>query len=163
MTAVTVFVGVGSNLDNPQAQVATGLTELSALEQTRMIAASSLYRSVPMGPADQPDYINAVAMLETRLQAEALLDGLQAIETRHLRVRGDERWGPRTLDLDLLLYGDEQIDTARLRVPHAGLAERNFVLYPLAAIAPDLNIPGLGPLRELIARCPRSGLERLPE
>ncbi len=163
MTAVTVFVGLGSNLDNPRNQVMTALTELAALERTRMIAASSQYRSVPMGPADQPDYINAVAMLETRLEAEALLDGLQAIETGHRRVRGSERWGPRTLDLDLLLYGDERIDTPRLRVPHAGLAERNFVLYPLADIAPDLDIPGLGPLRELIARCPQSGLERLPE
>jgi len=114
-------------------------------------------------PADQPAYINAVARLETQLSVTALLDALQAIEAQHGRVRSGERWGPRTLDLDILLYGDAQIDTPRLRVPHPGLAERNFVLQPLAEIAPMLEIPGLGALRDLVMRCVVAGLERLTE
>lgn len=159
--AVTAFIGLGSNLDDPRQQVARALRELAELPDTTLAAQSSLYRSAPMGPPDQPAYINAVARLETRLAPEALLDALQAIEARHGRLRGDERWGPRTLDLDILLYADVRIDNPRLQVPHPGLAERNFVLQPLAEIAPDLDIPGLGPLRDLLARCPADALERL--
>jgi 2-amino-4-hydroxy-6-hydroxymethyldihydropteridine diphosphokinase len=159
--AATAFIGLGSNLDEPRQQVARALRELAGLPDTTLAAQSSLYRSAPMGPPDQPAYINAVARLETRLAPEALLDALQAIEARHGRVRGDERWGPRTLDLDILLYADVRIDKPRLQVPHPGLAERNFVLQPLAEIAPDLDIPGLGPLRDLLARCPPDALERL--
>lgn len=160
---VQAWVGLGSNLEQPLQQVRSALDELAGIPDTRLLAASSLYRSAPLGPADQPSYINAVACLETQLTAAALLDALQTIETAHGRVRTGARWGPRTLDLDILLYGDQRIDTPRLRVPHPGLAERNFVLYPLAEIVPDLDIPGLGPLRELLARCPQSGLERLAE
>lgn len=167
MTGVSAFIGLGSNLDDPLRQVRTALAELAELPSSRVSAVSSLYRSVPLQgpgvPQDQPDYINAVARLESALTAEALLDALQAIEARHGRVRGSAHWGPRTLDLDILLYGDLRIDTPRLRVPHPGLAERNFVLQPLAEIAPDLDIPGQGPLRELLARCPRTELERLAE
>ena len=166
MTEVSAFIGLGSNLDDPRRQVRTALAELAELPASRVSAVSSLYRSAPLQGADvpqgQPDYINAVARLESALTAEALLDALQAIETRHGRMR-NAHWGPRTLDLDILLYGDMRIDTPRLRVPHPGLAERNFVLQPLAEIAPDLDIPGLGPLRELLARCPRTELERLAE
>jgi 2-amino-4-hydroxy-6-hydroxymethyldihydropteridine diphosphokinase len=159
--AVSAFIGLGSNLDDPRRQVGRALEELAGLPETTLAAQSGLYRSAPMGPADQPAYINAVARLETRLAPEALLDALQAIEARHGRVRAGDRWGPRTLDLDILLYGDARIDSPRLRVPHPGLAARNFVLQPLAELAPDLDIPGLGPLRDLLARCPAAALERL--
>lgn len=166
MNEVAVYVGVGSNLAEPRRQVTEALRELDELPATRLTNRSSLYRSAPLAgpgvPVNQPAYINAVARLETEVAAEALLDALQAIEARHGRVRG-EHWGPRTLDLDLLLYGDQRIDTARLQVPHPGLAARNFVLRPLAEIAPHLEIPGLGPLRDLLARCPSAGLERLPD
>lgn len=167
MNAVAVFVGVGSNLADPRRQVTVALRELRDIAVTRVIASSSLYRSAPLAgpgvPPDQPAYINAVAHLETALAVDSLLDALQAVEARHGRVRSGERWGPRTLDLDILLYGDQRIDTPRLRVPHPGLAERDFVVHPLAEIAPDLDIPGLGPLRELLARCPQTGLERLAD
>lgn len=159
--AVTAFIGLGSNLDDPRQQVESALRELAELPDTTLAAQSGLYRSAPMGPPGQPDYINAVARLGTRLAPEALLDALQAIEARHGRVRGGERWGPRTLDLDILLYADARIDSPRLQIPHPGLVERNFVLHPLAEIAPDLDIPGAGPLRVLLARCPSAGLERL--
>lgn len=167
MTEVSAFIGLGSNLDDPRQQVSTALHELATLAATRVSAVSSLYRSAPMVglgvPVDQPAYINAVARVETGLSAEVLLNALQAIEARHGRVRGGERWGPRTLDMDILLYGDAHIDTPRLQVPHPGIAARSFVLYPLAEIAPDLEIPGAGTLRELLTHCPSAGLERLHE
>jgi 2-amino-4-hydroxy-6-hydroxymethyldihydropteridine diphosphokinase len=114
-----------------------------------------------MGPADQPDYINAVAALDTALSAHELLSAMQAIEHRHGRTRSGERWGPRTLDLDLLLYGMDQIHDATLIVPHPGLCERNFVLYPLYEIAPRLLLPGLGRLGDYVARSTRQGLRRV--
>lgn len=154
---VTAYIGLGSNLADPQARLRCAFTELAQLPQSQLLAQSSLYRSTPMGPQDQPDYINAVAALETALSPLALLAGLQAVETAHQRVRG-ERWGPRTLDLDLLLYADQTIDLPTLTVPHPGLYERNFVLYPLAEIAPGLVIPGVGVLDELLARCERGSL-----
>lgn len=167
MSAVSVFVALGSNLADPCRQVRTAVDELATLQATRLTAVSSLYRSAPMKgagvPRDQPAYINAVARLETALTAEALLDALQAIEARHGRVRSGERWGPRTLDLDILLYGDRHIDTPCLQVPHPGLAERNFVLHPLAEIAPDLDIPGLGSVATLLERCGAVGLERVAD
>jgi len=116
-----------------------------------------LFQSPPMGPQDQPDYLNAVALLETELGPERLLDGLQAIEDQHGRLRS-RHWGERTLDLDILLYGDRQINTARLTVPHIGLAEREFVLYPLEKIQPELVVPGKGKLTDLIKACPQSGI-----
>lgn len=167
MTEVSVFVGLGSNLADPRRQVQIAVDELAALQSTRLSAVSSLYRSAPMRglgvPPDQPDYINAVARLESALPPEALLDALQSIETRHGRVRSGERWGPRTLDLDILLYGDRCIDTPRLQVPHPGMAERSFVLHPLAEIAPDLDIPGLGAVATLLERCDSAGLERVAD
>ena len=160
---VRAYLGLGSNLDDPLCQLRQALRELDGLARVRLVRVSSLYRSTPMGPAGQPDYLNAVAALDTSLDAEALLVLLQGIEEFHHRVRG-ERWGPRTLDLDLLLYGNAWIETEHLRVPHAGLHERNFVLYPLAEIAPpDLEVPGLGSLKELLARTPDTGLLRLDE
>lgn len=160
--AVTAYVGLGSNLEDPVGQVTRAFGELAMMPETAVVARSPLYRSDPIGPPGQPDYINAVVGLSTELAAEALLDALQAIEIAHRRQR-DVHWGPRTLDLDLLLYGELEIATARLRVPHPHLAERAFVLYPLADIAPGLSVPGHGGLHTLLGRCPREGLERLDE
>lgn len=157
----TAYVGIGSNLNDPVAQVRQALQALATLPDTQLLGQSSLYHSAPMGPSGQPDYINAVASIETRLSAEALLDALQAIEHAQGRVRTGERWGPRTLDLDLLLYGEEIINTPRLTVPHPGLQQRNFVLYPLQEVAPQLVIPGLGKLAVLVAVCSADGLERI--
>jgi len=158
---VTAYVGVGSNLDDPRRQVATALDELGDLPATRVTRQSALYRTPPMGPPDQPDYINAVVELETGLAPLALLDELQRLENLHRRVRGSERWGPRTLDLDLLLYGELRLDEPRLTVPHPGLAQRAFVLVPLTEIAPALTIPGLGPVRRLCEAVDPTGMERL--
>ncbi len=156
-----VYIGLGSNLDDPKRQVRKALHALTSLPGSTLCRYSSLYRSPPMGPQDQPDYINAVAELETSLSAAELLSLLQAIENQQGRVRGAVRWGPRTLDLDILIYGQAQIKAPELTVPHPGIAERPFVLYPLAEIAPDLEIPGRGALQELLDRCPPRGLERL--
>ena len=156
-----VYIGLGSNLDDPKRQVWKALQALAGLPGSTLCRYSSLYRSPPMGPQDQPDYINAVAELETGLSAAELLSLLQAIENQQGRVRGAVRWGPRTLDLDILIYGQAQIKAPELTVPHPGIAERPFVLYPLAEIAPDLKIPGCGALQGLLDRCPPKGLERL--
>lgn len=150
-TPRSAYVGLGSNLDDPAAQVRTALAALERLPGTRRVAASRLYSNPPMGPQDQPDYVNAVAALETTLDADALLEALQGIEREQGRVRG-ERWGPRRIDLDLLVYGDTRIARPGLSVPHPGIAERAFVLLPLAEIAPTLDIPGLGPVRRLLDR-----------
>ncbi len=158
---IRAYIGIGSNINDPERQVKRALEALAALPRSRLRKHSDLYRSCPMGPQDQPDYINAVAELETRLPALELLDFLQDIENQQGRVRGAVRWGPRTLDLDLLIYGQARIEEAGLTVPHPGIAERAFVLYPLSEIAPDLAIPGLGALQELLRRCPPEGLERL--
>lgn len=135
------YIGLGSNLDDPLSQVRAALTELAKLPHSALSAVSPLYRTPPLGPADQPDYINAVAALDTDLEPLALLDQMQRIELHHGRVRGALRWGPRTLDLDLLLYGDRTITSERLTVPHPGLRERPFVIFPLQAIAPGLILP----------------------
>lgn len=161
--AVRAFVGIGSNLDDPPAQVAAALTALDELPQTCRVAASRRYRNPPMGPAGQPDYVNAVAELATTLAPEALLDALQGLEAAAGRRRAGARWGPRPLDLDLLLYGERQLHSPRLTLPHPGLATRAFVLYPLADIDPDLWLPGLGPLRERLAAVPPDGLQPLAE
>ena len=131
------FVGIGSNLDDPRAQVLRAFEELEALPHTRVVKKSSLYRSAPVGYAAQPDFVNAVAQLETGLPAERLLAELQAIELRHGRSRSFAN-APRTLDLDLLLYGAAQLKTATLQVPHPRMRERAFVLKPLLEIAPQL-------------------------
>jgi 2-amino-4-hydroxy-6-hydroxymethyldihydropteridine diphosphokinase len=154
------WIGLGSNLEDPLAQVSTALQELRLLPDTTLAARSSLYRSDPVGPPGQPDYINAVAALDTRLEPETLLDALQAIEQMHQRVR-KIHWGPRTLDLDLLLYGDQVISTPRLTVPHAYMTERNFVLWPLAELAPELILPDGRPLNTLLQHCPLGTLEKI--
>ena len=155
-----VFIGLGSNLENPKQQVASAVDDLTTLPQSRVIAASSFYLSPPMGPQDQPDYINAVVELDTALSAHDLLDNLQKIEQKHGRIR-KRHWGERTLDLDLLVYGDLILDDERLKVPHPGLSERAFVVYPLAEIAPDLIVPNMGQIEQIKLRCPQDGLQKL--
>lgn len=157
---VLAYIGLGSNLGNPVQQLRSARDAISTLPGTRQIACSRFYRSVPMGPTDQPDYVNAVMAICTSLEPMALLKALQGIEAQHGRVRTGLRWGPRTLDLDVLLYGDRRIAVDNLTVPHPGMGTREFVLYPLAEIAPaDLEIPGMGSLAELVKSCPRRGLE----
>lgn len=134
------YVGLGSNLDDPQAQVLRALEALDRLPLTRRLACSPCYASRPLGPQDQPDFVNAVAKLATHLSPLALLDQLQALEQQHRRRRL-RHWGPRTLDLDVLLYDQATIDTARLSVPHPHMASRGFVLLPLVDIAPTLRLP----------------------
>ncbi len=158
---VTAFIGLGSNLDRPAEQLMTARQTLASLPTIKETGFSSLYRNPPMGPQDQPDYVNAVMAITTSLPAIDLLRQLQAVERSQGRIRTGERWGARTLDLDLLLYGDRQIEVTDLTVPHIGIAERAFVLYPLYEIAPDLSIPGLGKLTDLIAKCPKNDLYRL--
>lgn len=159
---VAAFIGLGSNLGEPERQIRRALLELDGLEGSRLAGHSSLYGSSPVGPPGQPDYVNAVARLDTSLEPHALLEALHAIERSHGRVRG-ERWGARTLDLDLLVYGDRQINTAVLQVPHPQLHLRAFVLVPLYDLAPDLELPGLGPLADYLPRPPDRDLWRLAE
>ena len=155
------FIALGSNQADPAAQVTRAFEALQQLPHSRLLARSSLYLSAPLGPQDQPAFINAVAMLDTTLAPDTLLDALQAIEQRAGRVRKAERWGPRILDLDLLLYANRIIDTPRLQVPHYHMHARSFVLYPLAELAPDLSMPDGTPLSELLEACPAAGLQRL--
>ena len=150
------YVALGSNLDDPEAQVERGFAALAALPHTVLDARSRLYRTPPWGVPDQPDFINAVARLETSLPPRELLDELLAIETRAGRERG-VRYGPRILDLDLLLYGDRAIREPGLAIPHPRLHERAFVLLPLADIAPELDVPGQGRVADVLARVDTTG------
>ena len=160
--AVAAYVGIGSNLADPELQVRRAFEALAGLPDSRLLACSPLYRTAPVGPQDQPDYVNAVARLETRLSAPGLLAVLQAIERSRGRVRDGSRWGPRILDLDILLFGGACIDRPGLHLPHPELANRAFALVPLADVAPaDLSVPGLGSLASMLDRCPREGVERL--
>ena len=154
------YVGLGSNLDAPAEQLRSALQALDQVDGTRLVAASALYTSDSLLPG-QPRYTNAVAALDTALPPLALLDALQAIENDQGRVR-KERWGPRTLDLDILLYADQVIDQPRLKVPHYHMHARPFVLYPLAELVPeDFRLADQRPLSQLLADCPFVGLERL--
>jgi 2-amino-4-hydroxy-6-hydroxymethyldihydropteridine diphosphokinase len=158
---VTVaYVGIGSNLDDPAHHVRSALAELDELPHTRVVRQSSLYRSAPMGYAAQPEFVNAVAQLETGLPAERLLAELQEIEARHGRRRSFAN-APRTLDLDVLLYGDAVVDLPALKIPHPRMHERAFVLAPLLDIAPDLSLPQHGPIRSLLASCSEQKIERI--
>jgi 2-amino-4-hydroxy-6-hydroxymethyldihydropteridine diphosphokinase len=154
------YVALGSNLRDPARQVRSGLEALARLPETRLVTRSSLYRTAPVGKPDQPDFINAVARLDTGLEPEVLLRRLLDIERQHARVRG-ERNGPRTLDLDLLLHGECRMESPGLTVPHPRMHERAFVLAPLAEIAPELDIPGRGKVRELLASLQAQGVARL--
>ncbi len=149
ITSHLAYIGLGSNLQQHSQQIQAALQALKQLPTTRLIGHSSLYRSPPLGPADQPDYINAVAILSTELSPHALLFLLQAIETQQGRVRNGLRWGPRTLDLDILLYDNLCLTDSRLTLPHPGFYERAFVLCPLYECAPDLVLPNGRPLADL--------------
>ena len=155
------YVGLGSNLDNPQLQLATALAGLDEIPDTTLVKYSSFYRSKPVGPRNQPDFINAVALLNSELTALQLLGRLQSIENRHGRTRTGQRWGPRSLDLDMLMYGNEIINEPELMVPHPEIRHRNFVLIPLLELAPDIRIPGLGRADELLAVVGRAGITKL--
>ncbi len=141
------YVALGSNLDEPLSQVEQGLAHLHAADHVRVMVCSGLYVSEPMGPQDQPDYVNAVCKVETTLSPLQLLDTLLATESSRGRTRENGRWGARVLDLDLLLFGQRSINTPRLRVPHPGMLQRSFVLLPLLEIAPDCIVPGKGEAR----------------
>ena len=155
------YIGLGSNLDEPLSQLHQAIEQLKNTQYITLIAVSHFYSSPPMGPKDQPDYVNAVVELDTVLTAEALLDELQKIENIQGRVRL-QRWGARTLDLDILLFDSDVINTERLTVPHQGIGERNFVLYPLRdLVSDDFDIPKSGKIRELLATCPMAELTRL--
>jgi len=153
------YIGIGSNLGNPVEKAQQAIVALRQLPNCSMVNASSLYCSKPMGPSDQPDYINAVVKLKTDLTPLALLDVLQNIELTYGRVRKDERWGPRTLDLDILLIDNLHIENQRLTVPHYGMCDREFVLYPLFEIEPTLILPNKKALSDLIENCPKNGLQ----
>jgi 2-amino-4-hydroxy-6-hydroxymethyldihydropteridine diphosphokinase len=155
-----VFIGLGSNLEKPLEQIKTAIKDMKNMADTELVACSSLYKSPPMGPQDQPDYINAVIELDTILTPHKLLDELQKIEQQHGRVR-NRHWGERTLDLDVLVYGEQILNDDRLAVPHPGIAERAFVVYPLAELDRDLVIPGLGKVGQLVKTCPRDGLQQV--
>jgi 2-amino-4-hydroxy-6-hydroxymethyldihydropteridine diphosphokinase len=155
---ITAYIAVGSNLGDPVAQAKLAINALRLLPKTNVIKVSSLYSSQPMGPQDQPDYINAVVEIKTDLLPIELLDATQSIERYQGRVRKDERWGPRTLDLDILLYGNAIIDEPRLTVPHYGMKVREFVLYPLAEIAPNFILPDHTPLVDLLQLVDQNGL-----
>ncbi|WP_145190205.1 MULTISPECIES: 2-amino-4-hydroxy-6-hydroxymethyldihydropteridine diphosphokinase [unclassified Pseudomonas] len=154
------YIGLGSNLDAPAEQLRSALQALDQVPGTRLAGASALYTSDSLLPG-QPRYTNAVAALDTSLSPLELLDALQAVENEHGRVR-TERWGPRTLDLDILLFGDQVIDMPRLQVPHYHMHARPFVLYPLAELVPaDFRLADGRPLAQLLQACPFIGLERL--
>lgn len=155
------YVGLGSNLEEPRTQVLRALARIRELPQTRLVLTSPLYRSRPMGAVAQPDFVNAVAALLTQLEAGALLDRLREMEGQQGRPPVHEHWGPRVLDLDLLAYARERRSDPGLVLPHPGIPARNFVLYPLADIAPDLDLPGLGRVAELAGRVSTEGLTRL--
>jgi 2-amino-4-hydroxy-6-hydroxymethyldihydropteridine diphosphokinase len=158
---VTVaFVGLGANLGEARLQVREAFRELDAIPHTRVVRASSLYRSEPLGYADQPSFVNAVAQIETGLPAERLLAELQRIETAHGRRRSFAN-APRTLDLDLLLFGNAVIDSENLKLPHPRMHERAFVLLPLTEIAPHAEVPGQGLAKTLLKKCANQGVEKL--
>ncbi|BEU77404.1 2-amino-4-hydroxy-6-hydroxymethyldihydropteridine diphosphokinase [Enterobacter asburiae] len=135
------YIAIGSNLASPLEQVNAAVQALGEIPQSKIVAVSSFYRTPPLGPQDQPDYLNAAVVLETALNAETLLDNTQRIELQQGRVRKEERWGPRTLDLDIMLFGHETISTERLTVPHYDMKNRGFMLWPLFEVAPDLLFP----------------------
>jgi len=158
---IQVYIGLGSNLALPEKQIQVACRSLATLPDTALIKCSSLYKSQPMGPQDQPDYVNAVALIETALSPDTLLHHTQLIESQQGRIRKANRWGPRTLDLDMLLFGQQQIDNEHLTVPHSGMKQREFVLYPLFEIAPDLILPCGEQLADLVTACPINGLQKM--
>jgi len=151
------YIGLGSNEADPPRQLDAALDAIAGLRGTQLRLASPRYLSAPFGPVPQPDFVNGVAEVYTLMPPAELLQALHEIEAAQGRVR-TIRWGPRTLDLDLLLHGDSRVDSPRITLPHPGIALRNFVLYPLRDIAPDLEIPGLGRVVDLAARVGSEGI-----
>lgn len=152
---IKTYIALGSNLNDPIQQIHTAFIALNNIPDTQLVSTSSLYRSAALGVANQPDYINVVAELNTELTPERLLDELQKIELKQGRIRPSQQWGePRPLDLDILLYGDVTMNTPTLTIPHAGMTQRNFVLYPLFEIAPDLRLPNGELLGDLVKKVP---------
>lgn len=157
---IRVYLALGSNLADPLHQVRNALDALDAIPQTRRAAVSSFYRTPPYGPPDQPDYLNAAVALDTELSPEALLDHTQRIELEQGRVRKAERWGPRTLDLDILLFGDRVLNTPRLTVPHYDMHNRAFMLVPLLEIAPQARLPDGRYLADIVEKLDCSAIHR---
>lgn len=158
---VPAYVALGSNLDDPARQVQCAFAALGELPLTRLVLRSSLYRSAPLGPVEQPDFVNAVAGLLTQLDAPQLLHELKALEARLGRTVPVVRWGPRLIDLDLLLHGATRIASESITVPHPGIAERAFVLVPWSEISPSLEVPGVGRVAVLAQRLGTAGLQRI--
>jgi 2-amino-4-hydroxy-6-hydroxymethyldihydropteridine diphosphokinase len=158
---VPAYVALGSNLDDPVQQIARAFDALARLPHSQLVARSAAYRSRPFGPVEQPDFVNAVAGLLTRLDPEQMLKHLQAAEERLGRATPVVRWGPRRIDLDLLVHGDSRRDGPDLQLPHPGIPERAVVLAPLAEIAPDLMVPGLGRASALLRRVDAGALQRI--
>ncbi len=157
---IRAYVGLGANLGEPRRQLTEAIIAMSGLPETRLAGHSSFYRTAPVGFADQPEFLNAVAALDTRLAPGVLLEGLQGIERRHHRERSFPN-APRTLDLDLLLFGDEQIARPGLTVPHPRMQERAFVLQPLLELDPGISIPGRGKASTLLSACASQKIERM--
>jgi 2-amino-4-hydroxy-6-hydroxymethyldihydropteridine diphosphokinase len=157
---VPAYIGVGSNLGDSRARVLAACEALGTLPRTRLVARSRLYRTRPFGPVQQGDFVNAVAGLLTQLTTTELLAGIRELETAAGRVRA-ERWGPRTLDLDILVHGTGRIETPELTVPHPGIPQRGFVLAPLADIAPTLEVPGMGRVEVLLRALADDGIEEV--
>lgn len=162
MSGTDAYIGLGSNLDDPEEQLRSAVSFLQQLPDTIIVRVSSFYRTKPVGLEGQPDYINAVALLQTGLSARQLLEHMQAIENSHGRIR-NTRWGPRTLDLDLLLYDSDIIKEDDLTVPHPEMHKRGFVLFPLYEIAPAISIPGQGPVTDLLQSVNAGDVEKLTE
>jgi 2-amino-4-hydroxy-6-hydroxymethyldihydropteridine diphosphokinase len=161
MLSDIAYIGLGSNLGDPVKQLQSALKALDEHGQISLLASSHLYASSPMGPQDQPDYVNAVCKVKTSLQPQELLATLQSIENQQDRERNVERWGPRTLDLDILLYNDLALNTKNLTVPHCGMKDREFVLVPLFEISPDLIMQDGRSLATWVAKCNLEGLYRI--
>ena len=155
------YVAIGSNLDDPVAQVTGSFAHLAAIRKTKLIARSRLFRTAPLGPQDQPDFVNACVGLLTHLEAGELLSELKELERELGRAAPVVRWGPRRIDFDLLVFGAERIDSTSLTIPHPGIPTRNFVLYPLLDFAPELFVPGHGRVKELASRVSADGLSAL--
>lgn len=156
-----VFIGLGSNLKEPAAQLARAVSALATLPETALVAQSPFYASRPVGPQDQPDFVNGAVWLRTSLRPHQLLDELQSIERKHGRERL-RHWGPRTLDLDILVFGDQVLDDERLTVPHRELSNRDFALQPLLDLKADLTLPDGTAIAQLRGQCPDNGLRKLP-
>lgn len=157
---IRVYLALGSNLADPLHQVQSALNALAAMPDSSLVATSALYRTPPYGPPDQPDFLNAAVALDTRLDAESLLNHTQRIELEQGRVRKAHRWGPRTLDLDIMLFGEQTLNTPRLTVPHYDMHNRAFMLLPLLEIAPDLCLPDGTRLADILTTLDSSAISR---